>query len=83
MMATSVIFEVVMPTEFFIGRVELIFKISISAAYEMFTCISCFVIHAYVQQCRFAGFAMRMSSSIVCRMPTNNLKPRPLNASGR
>lgn len=76
-------FEVVMPTELFIGRVELIFKISISTAYEMFTCIGCFVIHAYVQQCRSAGFVMRMSSSIVCSMPTNNLKPQPLNASER
>lgn len=68
MMATSVIFEVVMPTEFFIGRVELIFKISISAAYEMFTCISCFVIHAYVQQCRLQALlcACQVALCVAC-----------------
>ena len=45
-MLPSVAFEVVIPTESCIGRVELIFKINISATYEMFTFITSFPIHA-------------------------------------
>ena len=65
-MLPSAVFEVII-------LVLLVFTVDISTDYEIFTYITCSAIYTSVQQCRFA---IRMSSSIVHSIPTNNLKPQ-------